>query len=235
MREYLLTLILTAAVTYLLTPLVRRVAVATGAMHVGRERDVHTEPVPKLGGLAMYGGLAARLLIASRISPLRTIFSGSRMAAGLLIAGGLLVIVGFVDDRWGLNWVAKLAGQVAAAGVHRAGGHRHPADQRGQQVGDRRGQDQREQVLPHGMSPPQAAGRGHYARLGAGITRNFSPPGQPGRPVRAGPGTVPCSWERAYCSWAAGSPASPAAPVPAGSAAAGSAAAASVSSPAVSA
>ena len=39
------------------------------------------------------------------------------MAAGLLIAGGLLVIVGFVDDRWELNWVAKLAGQVAAAGV----------------------------------------------------------------------------------------------------------------------
>ena len=117
MREYLLTLILTAAVTYLLTPLVRRVAVATGAMHVGRERDVHTEPVPKLGGLAMYGGLAAGLLIASRISPLRTIFAGSRMAAGLLIAGGLLVIVGFVDDRWELNWVAKLAGQVAAAGV----------------------------------------------------------------------------------------------------------------------
>jgi UDP-N-acetylmuramyl pentapeptide phosphotransferase/UDP-N-acetylglucosamine-1-phosphate transferase len=116
-REYLLTLILTAAVTYLLTPLVRRVAVATGAMHVGRERDVHTEPVPKLGGLAMYGGLAAGLLIASRISPLRTIFSGSRMAAGLLIAGGLLVIVGFVDDRWGLNVVSKLAGQVAAAGV----------------------------------------------------------------------------------------------------------------------
>ena len=36
MREYLLTLILTAAVTYLLTPLVRRVAVATGAMHAGR-------------------------------------------------------------------------------------------------------------------------------------------------------------------------------------------------------
>jgi UDP-GlcNAc:undecaprenyl-phosphate/decaprenyl-phosphate GlcNAc-1-phosphate transferase len=108
-REYLLTLILTAAVTYLLTPLVRRVAVATGAMHVGRERDVHTEPVPKLGGLAMYGGLAAGLLIASRISPLRTIFAGSRMAAGLLIAGGLLVIVGFVDDRWELNWLAKLA------------------------------------------------------------------------------------------------------------------------------
>jgi UDP-GlcNAc:undecaprenyl-phosphate GlcNAc-1-phosphate transferase len=65
----------------------------------------------------MYGGLAAGLLIASRISPLRTIFAGSRMAAGLLIAGGLLVIVGFVDDRWELNWVAKLAGQVAAAGV----------------------------------------------------------------------------------------------------------------------
>jgi UDP-GlcNAc:undecaprenyl-phosphate GlcNAc-1-phosphate transferase len=116
-REYLITLLLTAAVTYLLTPLVRRTAIAAGAMHAARERDVHTEPVPLLGGLAMYGGLAAGLLIASRISPLRNVFTDSRMATGLLLSGGLLVTVGFVDDRWGLNVVSKLAGQVAAAGV----------------------------------------------------------------------------------------------------------------------
>jgi UDP-GlcNAc:undecaprenyl-phosphate GlcNAc-1-phosphate transferase len=116
-REYLLTLFLTAAVTYLLTPLVRRGAIAVGAMHAGRERDVHVQPVPLLGGLAMYGGFAAGLLVASRISPLRDVFVDSRMAAGLLLAGGLIVLVGFVDDRWGLNPISKLAGQVAAGGV----------------------------------------------------------------------------------------------------------------------
>ena len=117
MREYLLTVLITAAVTYLLTPLVRRVAVAVGAIHAARDRDVHTEPVPLLGGLAMYGGLAVGLLVAAQIEPLRTVFVDSRMEAGLLLAGGLIVMVGFIDDRWGLNAISKLAGQVAAGGI----------------------------------------------------------------------------------------------------------------------
>ena len=117
MREYLLTVLITAAVTYLLTPLVRRGAMAVGAMHAVRDRDVHVEPVPLLGGLAMYGGLAAGLLVAAQVEPLRDVFVGSRMASGLLLAGGLIVAVGFVDDRWGLNPASKLAGQVAAGAV----------------------------------------------------------------------------------------------------------------------
>ena len=46
MREYALVLLVTAAVTYLLTPLVRRVAVATHAMHEPRARDTHTTADP---------------------------------------------------------------------------------------------------------------------------------------------------------------------------------------------
>jgi UDP-GlcNAc:undecaprenyl-phosphate/decaprenyl-phosphate GlcNAc-1-phosphate transferase len=116
-REYLLTVLVTAAVTYLLTPLVRRLAVAVGAMHAARDRDVHVVPIPLLGGLAMYGGLAVGLLVAAQIEPLRSVFTGSRMESGLLLAGGLIVLVGFADDRWGLNPLSKLAGQVAAGAV----------------------------------------------------------------------------------------------------------------------
>ena len=88
MRDYALVLLVTAAVTYLLTPLVRRVAVATRAIHEPRARDTHTEPTPLLGGLAMYGGLVAGLLIASRLSFLRgslpdgRVEERSRAAAG---------------------------------------------------------------------------------------------------------------------------------------------------------
>src|SRR5215469_14241498 len=119
MREYLLVLLITAAVTFVLTPLVRRVAVATRAIHAPRARDSHTKPTPLLGGLAMYGGLVAGLIVASRLTSLQDPFqaAGSKTAAGLLLAGGLVVVVGFIDDRWGLSAVSKLAGQVAAAGI----------------------------------------------------------------------------------------------------------------------
>jgi UDP-GlcNAc:undecaprenyl-phosphate GlcNAc-1-phosphate transferase len=114
MREYGLTLLVAAVVTYLLTPLVRRFAIAVGASHAARDRDVHVAPTPLLGGLAMYGGLAAGLLVAYRLSHLSSVFAGTRVASGLLLAGGLLVIVGIVDDRWGMGALSKLAAQVAA-------------------------------------------------------------------------------------------------------------------------
>ena len=117
MLEYLLTLLATAAVTYLLTPLVRRGAIAARAIRAPRERDVHTVPVPLLGGLAMFAGLAAGLLVADQLTPLRTVLAGNRIAAGLLLAGGLIVVIGVVDDRWGLGPISKLAGQAAAGGI----------------------------------------------------------------------------------------------------------------------
>jgi UDP-GlcNAc:undecaprenyl-phosphate GlcNAc-1-phosphate transferase len=116
-REYLLTLLAAAAVTYLLTPLVRRFAAMTGAMHAPRDRDVHVVSTPLLGGLAMYIGLAAALLVADHLGHLRVVLGGTRVASGLLLAGGLLVVMGFIDDRWGMSVISKLAGQVAAGGI----------------------------------------------------------------------------------------------------------------------
>ena len=53
MKDYLFILIIAAVVTYLLTPLVRRGAIAVNAQHAPRARDVHTHPTPLLGGLAI--------------------------------------------------------------------------------------------------------------------------------------------------------------------------------------
>src|SRR5215467_2394240 len=114
MSEYVITLLAAAAVTYILTPAVRRFAIAVGAMHAARERDVHELPTPLLGGFAIYGGLVVALLLASRLSGLSSVFTDTNMAKGLLLAGALVVIMGFVDDRWGMGALSKLAGQVAA-------------------------------------------------------------------------------------------------------------------------
>ena len=66
----------------------------------------------------MYGGLAAGLLVANQLTYLREAFPSPRTVPGLLLAGGLLVITGIIDDRWGMGAISKLAAQV--------GGGRHP-------------------------------------------------------------------------------------------------------------
>jgi UDP-GlcNAc:undecaprenyl-phosphate/decaprenyl-phosphate GlcNAc-1-phosphate transferase len=125
-KEYLLTLLVTAAVTYMLTPLVRRVAVGAGALKQVRQRDVHVVPTPEFGGLAMFAGLAAGLLVAGQLVPLRGVFAGTgtflTTETGLLLAAGLIVAIGVADDRWGLSPISRLAGQVVAAAILIASG-----------------------------------------------------------------------------------------------------------------
>ncbi len=75
MHEYVLVLIVAAAVTYLATPFVRSVAVATGAFTAVRERDVHKTPIPRLGGVGIYIGFVAAALVARALPYLGTLFS----------------------------------------------------------------------------------------------------------------------------------------------------------------
>ena len=126
MRDYVLTLLVAAAVTYLLTPLVRRGAIRAGIMFEPRARDVHTGPVPRGGGVAMYVGLAAGLLVADQLPQLRSGFAQTGMVPGLLLAGALLVVVGIIDDRWGLSAILQARGPDRGRGD--PGGDRHPAD-----------------------------------------------------------------------------------------------------------
>ncbi|MEV4393613.1 MraY family glycosyltransferase [Nonomuraea sp. NPDC049607] len=119
MREYLFMALISAAVTYLLVPLVRRFAIRIGAMPEVRERDVHTTPTPRLGGLAMYGGLVVGLLVATQLKHTGEALSeyNGKAVTALIVAGGLITLTGFLDDWWGMDAFIKLGGQIAAAGV----------------------------------------------------------------------------------------------------------------------
>jgi UDP-GlcNAc:undecaprenyl-phosphate GlcNAc-1-phosphate transferase len=117
MREYALVFCVAAAVTFLLTPIVRALAIGWGVVKKPRERDVHTTPTPELGGLAIYGGIAAALLVAHRMPTLQRTFANSSEITAILVAGGLICLVGVVDDKWVLDPLTKLAGQIVSAGV----------------------------------------------------------------------------------------------------------------------
>ncbi|MGI5252536.1 MraY family glycosyltransferase [Actinacidiphila glaucinigra] len=117
MREYLLTLCVAAAVTYLLTGPVRKFAIAAGAMPEIRDRDVHREPTPRLGGIAMFGGLCAGLLVAAHLTNLKSVFELSNEPRALLSGAGLIWLLGVLDDKWGVDALIKLGAQMIAAGV----------------------------------------------------------------------------------------------------------------------
>jgi UDP-GlcNAc:undecaprenyl-phosphate GlcNAc-1-phosphate transferase len=118
-REYLLTLVVAAAVTYLMTPVARRLALRWGAMTEVRDRDVHAIPTPRLGGVAMLAGLAASLLVALHL-PFLGPTLGEHHAHDIraLLSGAVLIcLLGVADDKWELDAITKLAGQVLVAGV----------------------------------------------------------------------------------------------------------------------
>jgi UDP-GlcNAc:undecaprenyl-phosphate GlcNAc-1-phosphate transferase len=116
-REYLLCLFVAASVTYLVTPLARSFALRWGAMAEVRDRDVHDEPTPRLGGLGMLAGLLAALVVARELPLMSTVFQDSDEPIALLSGALILVLLGMVDDRWGLDAPTKFAGQALAGAV----------------------------------------------------------------------------------------------------------------------
>nr|WP_202456318.1 MULTISPECIES: MraY family glycosyltransferase [unclassified Streptomyces] len=116
-REYLLTLCITAAVTYLLTGPVRKFAIVAGAMPEIRARDVHREPTPRLGGIAMFFGLCAGLLVADHLPNLNAVFENSNEPRALLSGAALIWLIGVLDDKFEIDALIKLGAQMIAAGV----------------------------------------------------------------------------------------------------------------------
>ena len=116
-REYGLVFATAVAVTFLITGVVRIFARRVGAVTPIRERDVHSVPTPRMGGVAVYLGVAAAILMAYKLPALSAAFVSNTEILGVLVAGGVICFVGVLDDRFDLSAITKLAGQVLAAGL----------------------------------------------------------------------------------------------------------------------
>jgi UDP-GlcNAc:undecaprenyl-phosphate GlcNAc-1-phosphate transferase len=99
------------------TPITKRLAVHLGVLDQPSSRKVHKSPTPLMGGLAIYGALVLALVFFSPPFYL--------VEFGAILAGATwLVLVGFVDDRQGMQPWIKMSGQLIAglvliaAGVH---------------------------------------------------------------------------------------------------------------------
>ena len=117
MRAYLLVALITALVTFASTWGVRLVAKRYNIHPAIRERDVHKSPIPRIGGLAMLLGLVAGLYAAGSFGWFESLFFDPGPILAILGAGGLIVLVGLLDDLIELDWTAKMGGQMAAAWI----------------------------------------------------------------------------------------------------------------------
>jgi UDP-GlcNAc:undecaprenyl-phosphate/decaprenyl-phosphate GlcNAc-1-phosphate transferase len=109
--EALFAFLVALAVTAALTPLTMRIARAVGAIDDPRERGLSERPTPLLGGLAIFAGA----LVAGLIWLPAGYGKDAQLWHGVLLAAGVITLVGALDDRFDLHPAAKLAGQVLAA------------------------------------------------------------------------------------------------------------------------
>ena len=115
--EYLLVALVAAAVTFLLTPLARRIAIRWQALAMPRDRDVHAVATPRMGGVALFIGFALALFVAARLPSLDRSFANGPDMPWVVLSAAIICAVGVIDDRYELDSLTKLAGQTLACGL----------------------------------------------------------------------------------------------------------------------
>ncbi len=122
--EYGVLFAVAAVVTIALTPLARKLAIKLDAIDYPSARRVNMLPIPRMGGVAIFGGILAALAVAGFgvyafgwVDPFID-YNGIEVNYwGVLLGTVLIFLVGAVDDVVDLNPKAKMLGQIVAACV----------------------------------------------------------------------------------------------------------------------
>jgi UDP-GlcNAc:undecaprenyl-phosphate GlcNAc-1-phosphate transferase len=102
------------AVTWRFIPRVRQFALQVGWADQPNARRLNKEPLPNAGGLAIFAGVVAALVVATALRPI-LIQEVQVQVLAILLGGAILVLVGFVDDQFGLPPVFRLLVQFLCA------------------------------------------------------------------------------------------------------------------------
>lgn len=115
MRNYALIVLVAAIITYLACRIVYPLAMKHGWHPPVRERDVHSTPKPRLGGVAMYLGFVVAIVVASQIEQFHLVFGQPERVWAIVGATTLIMGIGVLDDFVDLDWMTKLGGQMISA------------------------------------------------------------------------------------------------------------------------
>jgi UDP-GlcNAc:undecaprenyl-phosphate/decaprenyl-phosphate GlcNAc-1-phosphate transferase len=111
-----LTFVFAWVVTYLFIPKIRTFALKVGWADQPNARRLNHEPLPNAGGLAIYTGVIAAIILAGCLAPI-VIAKVQVAVLAILLGGSVLVLVGFIDDQLpeGLPALFRLVVQILAA------------------------------------------------------------------------------------------------------------------------
>jgi UDP-GlcNAc:undecaprenyl-phosphate GlcNAc-1-phosphate transferase len=114
MEKIYIAFLIALAVAYIATPFVIKLAKRVGAIDVPKDnRRVHTVPIPRLGGIAIFIGFMAAVLVT---------FKMDTRLMSVLAGAAIIVTMGYFDDIKPLPAKVKLLVQIIAAVVVMYGG-----------------------------------------------------------------------------------------------------------------
>lgn len=114
---YVLTALVAAGTAFVFSLVIWKLALKYRLHPPVRERDVHTRPTPRLGGIAMFIGVLVAFAFASQVPWFGLVFADPGPILAILGSALIIVLVGVADDIWDLDWMTKLAAQIIAAGL----------------------------------------------------------------------------------------------------------------------
>ncbi len=109
-KLYLVAFTLAFIITFLTTPLAKKIAFKVGAVAKPRARDMHSKPMPRMGGMAIVCGFMVTLFITIRYI---TVLDWKQII-GLTVGAMMIFVLGFFDDIYELNAKLKLLVQLLA-------------------------------------------------------------------------------------------------------------------------
>lgn len=101
-------ILVTFLVSACLVPFVKKIAEHAGAMDIPNARKVHSKPMPRMGGLAIFGSFLIGYMLFARMSV---------QMLSILIGGFIIVLIGIFDDIKPVSAKVKFLLQAVAACV----------------------------------------------------------------------------------------------------------------------
>ncbi|MBI2842213.1 MAG: undecaprenyl/decaprenyl-phosphate alpha-N-acetylglucosaminyl 1-phosphate transferase [Armatimonadetes bacterium] len=96
--------------TYILTPLVMKLAVRFGVIDHPGERRVHERPTPRCGGIAIYVGFLVAVGAAVALEPH---VGFEKQLLGVILGGTIVAAAGLLDDKYNLSPALQIAAILA--------------------------------------------------------------------------------------------------------------------------